>query len=373
MSTIYEKNGIRKVVNACGRMTALGVSTIHDEVGNTMTEAARNYVVMDELIDRAGELISEYTGGEDTCVTLCAAAGIMISAAACIAKDNIAHIEMIPDSDGLANEIIIPKGHAVNFNASIVQMLRMGGGKVVEAGQVNKVTKDHIRAYITKQTAALFYCKSHHSVQKGMVSIEDMGRIAHEFGLPLIVDAAAEEDLRLFLSKGADLVIYSGAKAIEGPTSGFITGDKELIRCCKKQYKGVGRVAKVGKEGIMGILKAIEIYSKRDEAANVRRQLAIVNEVMEGVKDLDYISASIAKDDAGREIYRVKLKIIPGKSPLTAEEIVLRLREGNPAVYTRDHYANAGLIYIDPRPMLEGDAQIIIDRLKKLGRGEDEV
>lgn len=366
MSTIYEKHGIRKVVNACGRMTALGVSTIHDEVGQTVVEAAQSYVVIDELIDYAGEFISEYTGGEDTCVTICAAAGIMISIAACIAKDNIVHIENLPDSEGLANEVIIQKGHAVNFNASITQMIRLGGGKVIEVGQVNKVTKDHIRSYISKQTAALFYCKSHHSVQKGMVSIEDMAGIAHEYGLPLIVDAAAEEDLRLFLLKGADLVIYSGAKAIEGPTSGFITGNKQLISYCKKQYKGVGRVSKVGKEGIMGIVKAVELFSNRDEAANGRRQFAIVNEVIEGVKELNYIRASITKDDAGREIYRAKLDIIPEKSLLTAEEIVIRLREGNPAVYTRDHYANEGTIYIDPRPMLDGDAQIVIDRLKEL-------
>jgi len=366
MSTIYENYGIRKVVNASGRMTILGVSTIHDEVGKALVMAAQNYVVIDELIDRAGELISEHTGGEDTCVTICAAAGIMISVAACIAKDDLDLIERMPDSEGLANEIIIPKGHAINFNASITQMIRMGGGKVVEAGQANKVTEEHICGKITKQTAALFYCKSHHCVQKGIVSIEKMAEIAHEHGLALIVDAAAEEDLRLFLRKGADLVIYSGAKAIQGPTSGFITGKKQMVSYCKKQYKGVGRAAKVGKEGIMGLVKALELYVKQDESKTRQHQIDIVNEIIAGINDLDYLKASISKDEAGRDIYRVRLDIIPEKSPLTAEEMVIKLREGNPAVYTRDYYANEGTIYIDPRPMLQGDAQIMVDRLKEL-------
>lgn len=365
MSEIYQNNGIRQVINACGRMTALGVSAIHDEVGRAMVEAAQNYVVIDELMDRAGALISRHTGGEDSCVTVCASAGIMIAAAACIAGDNIARIEQLPDSTGMKNEIIIQKGHAINFNASITQMLRMGGASVIECGQANKVTKEHLQAAITDKTAALFYCKSHHCVQKGMVSVEDMAAAAHECGLPLIVDAAAEEDLKVYLQKGADLVIYSGAKAIEGPTSGFITGQRDLIDKCRRQYKGVGRAAKIGKEGIMGIVKALDLYAQKDEAAAEQRQLEIAGEIIAGIKDIPGIKAGISQDEAGRKIYRVKLEI-GLECSCSAEEIVIRLRQGDPAVYTRDHYANVGIIYLDPRPMLPGDAAVIIRKLREL-------
>lgn len=368
--TIYEEHGVRRVVNACGRMTALGVSTIRPEVGEILVRAAGSYVVIDELIDKVGQLISTYTKGEDSCVTICASAGIMISVAACIAKDNIAKIERLPDSSGMNNEIVMMKGHAVNFNASITQMIRLGGGIAVEAGQVNKVTGDHVEQLVTDKTAALFYCKSHHCVQKGMLTVEQMAEIAHRHDLPLIVDAAAEEDLELYLQKGADLVIYSGAKAIEGPTSGFITGRRDLIQYCKKQYKGVGRAAKIGKEGMMGIAKALEIYVSKDHEAEGKRQLAIVEEVIAGVSDIPFIKASVAMDDAGRKIYRAKLEIDEKISPMSAAEIVVKLREGDPAVYTRDHFANTGTIFIDPRPMLEGDARIVIDRIKDLERQE---
>lgn len=366
MSTIYEEHSIRRVVNACGRMTALGVSTIAPEVGETLVRAAGSYVVIEELIDKAGELISTHTGGEDSCVTICASAGIMIATAACIAGDNIAHIEQLPDSSGLKNEIVMMKGHAVNFNASITQMIRLGGGIAVEVGQVNKTTKEHLAAAITEKTAALFYCKSHHCVQKGMAPLADMVEIAHQHGLPVIVDAAAEEDLRIYLAQGADLVIYSGAKAIEGPTSGFISGKREYIGYCKKQYKGVGRAAKIGKEGIMGIVKALELYDNKDHQAEEQRQLAIVEAVIDGLRDVPALNASVAMDDAGRKIYRAKLEVNPAVSPFSAEEIVASLRDGDPAVYTRDHYANVGIIYIDPRPMLPGDTEIVIRKIKEL-------
>jgi len=366
MSTIYEEHDIRRVVNACGRMTALGVSTIRPEVGETLVRAAGSYVVIDELIDKVGGLISKHTGGEDSCVTVCASAGIMIATAACIARDNIAYIEKLPDSDGLKNEIVMMKGHAVNFNASITQMIRLGGGIAVEAGQVNKVTKEHLEAAVTDKTAALFYCKSHHCVQKGMASLEEIAEVAHRHNLPVIVDAAAEEDLRVYLRKGGDLVIYSGAKAIEGPSSGFITGKREYIGYCKKQYKGVGRAAKIGKEGMMGIVKALELYENRDHEGEEKRQLQIVEEVIAGLSDTAGLTCSIATDDAGRKIYRARLNVNAALSPLNAEEIAAKLKEGNPAVYIRDHFANIGVIFVDPRPMLPGDAGIVIQKIKEL-------
>ena len=85
MESIYEASGLRRVVNACGHMTALGVSIISDEVAEAVKQAGQNFVVIDELIDRVGEMLTAVTGAEDTCVTNSASGGIMIATAACIA------------------------------------------------------------------------------------------------------------------------------------------------------------------------------------------------------------------------------------------------------------------------------------------------
>src|SRR5699024_9382726 len=138
-------------------------------------------------------------------------------------------------------EIIVPKGHNVDFGAPIGTMIELGGGKVVEAGYANMCRADHIEDMITENTAAILYVKSHHSVQKSMLNVSDTVEVAKEHNIPLIVDAAAEEDLSIHIKTGADLVIYSGAKALEGTSSGIVLGKKEYIEWVRMQGSGIGR------------------------------------------------------------------------------------------------------------------------------------
>jgi L-seryl-tRNA(Ser) seleniumtransferase/D-glucosaminate-6-phosphate ammonia-lyase len=290
----------------------------------------------------------------------------MIACAACIAGDDLGLIERMPDSTGLRNEVVLQKGHAVNYGVPVEQMMRLGGAVPVEAGSVNQTFAGHILSAINEKTAALFYCKSHHVQQENTISLEEMIEIAHSKGLPIIVDAAAEEDLRKYVAMGADMVIYSGAKAVEGPTSGFITGKKEYIAKCKMQYKGVGRAAKIGKDGMMGIVKAVELYDLRDEEKEAARQMEIVNTIIEGLKDSEALNLSVKADDAGRKIYRAKVDIVPGKCRYTAKEIVSQLENGDPSIRTRNHFVDQGTILIDPRTMLPGDAELIIKRFKEI-------
>lgn len=234
---IYEKIGLKRVINGSGKMTALGVSKISDTVAETMKEAGQNFVVIDDLIDRVGEMISKVTGGEDTCVTSSASAAIALSVAGLITGKSLTLIERLPDTTGLKNKVVLQKGHAVNYGAPITTMIRLGGGIPVEAGCSNEVKPEHVEEAIDENTVALLYVKSHHAVQKGMLSIEEMAEIAHKHNLPLLIDAAAEEDIHRYLKSGGDLVIYSGAKALCGPASGFVTGKKQYIDAIKMQYK----------------------------------------------------------------------------------------------------------------------------------------
>ena len=68
----YEKIGLSRVVNASGRMSKLGASTISDITATQVIEAEKNYVVVDELIDRAGQIISKiYIGSRQLCLQQC--------------------------------------------------------------------------------------------------------------------------------------------------------------------------------------------------------------------------------------------------------------------------------------------------------------
>ena len=157
-------------------------------------------------------------------------------------------------------EIILPKGHNVDYGTPVEVMVQQGGGQVVEAGYANMCSVDHIAQMISPQTAAILYIKSHHTVQKSMLSVKEAAQVAKQSGIPLIVDAAAEEDLFRYIQEGADLVIYSGAKALSGPSAGLVIGRKELIEWVRLQSKGIGRSMKIGKENIMGLTQAVEEY-----------------------------------------------------------------------------------------------------------------
>ncbi|MFE5324001.1 DgaE family pyridoxal phosphate-dependent ammonia lyase [Paenibacillus sp. NPDC056579] len=362
--SIFEQYGCKKVINASGKMTALGASAVAPVVADALRTAAMDYVDVSELLVAAGKVIASVTGAEDGCPTTGAAAGTAIAAAAVIAGTNLSLIESIPNTNGVPNEIIIQKGHSVHFGAPIIQMLSIGGAKVVEVGQANHVEKEHIADAVTERTAALFYVKSHHAVQKGMQSIETMLAIAKEKGIPLIIDAAAEEDLRKYIAMGADLVIYSGGKAIEGPTSGMICGRASLIEACRAQYKGVGRPMKIGKEGIIGFLTALQRYDDRPDES--QQQLERMKWLIEQLKGTPGVTGTILQDEAGRAIYRAQLAIDAKAAGKTAYDVIRELESGNPAIYTRNHYANLGLINIDPRPLLEGQEEIIVARVKEI-------
>ena len=364
--TVYEEIGLPRVVNASGRVTVLGVSTISDKVAKAAVTGGQSYVVVEDLMDKAGEIISQYTGGEDSCPTVCASAAIALSVAGMISRGKKTIMDRLPDSTGLANEIILQKGHVINFNAPIETMLRLGGGVPVEAGCATEVVVEDVEELINEKTVALLYVKSHHCVQKGMLDLPTMIDIAHRHNLPLMVDAAAEEDFRKYIAMGADLVCYSGAKALEATTSGFVTGKKELISYIKKQYHGVGRAMKVGKEAIMGLLAALEQYENKDKQAEVAKNVKIVDWLVDEINQIPNLKAQKIQDEAGRAIFRARVFVDPEKAGMTATELEGKLKAGTPTIRCRTEFMSLGSLDFDPRPLVEGDKELIVAKLKEI-------
>ena len=364
--TVYEEIGLPRVINASGRVTVLGVSTISDKVAKAAVAGGQSYVVVEDLIDKAGEIISRYTGGEDSCPTVCASAAIALSVAGMISRGKKTIMDRLPNSTGLANEIILQKGHVINFNAPIETMLRLGGGVPVEAGCATEVVVEDVEELINEKTVALLYVKSHHCVQKGMLDLPTMIDIAHRHNLPLMVDAAAEEDFRKYIAMGADLVCYSGAKALEATTSGFVTGKKELISYIKKQYHGVGRAMKVGKEAIMGLLAALEQYENKDKKAEVEKNVKIVDWLVDEINQIPNLKAQKIQDEAGRAIFRARVFVDPEKAGMTATELEGKLKAGTPTIRCRTEFMSLGSLDFDPRPLVEGDKELIVAKLKEI-------
>lgn len=145
----------------------------------------------------------------------------------------------MPDSTGMANEVVMLRGHNVDYGAPVTSAIRLGGGRIVEVGSSNLAARWQLESAINEKTAALLYVKSHHCVQKGMLSIDDFVQVAQANHLPLIVDAAAEEDLRGWVASGADMVIYSGAKALMRQPPGLSLVRKRGLPPAKRSTRGL--------------------------------------------------------------------------------------------------------------------------------------
>lgn len=360
----YESINLSKVINAAGKMTYLGSSSISPQAAEVMFEAGKSYVDMAALKRNVNDRIAELTGAEGGCITSCAAAGIAISVAACLTGNDLDKVEALPVIKSPHHEVIIQKGHSVNFGANVTQMIRMTGAVVKEIGTVNGVKPYHLEGEINDKTAAIVYVISHHAVSDEMLTLSEVTEIAAKHQVPVIVDAAAEVDLHSYYQQGASLVIYSGHKAIGGPTSGMIIGDKNLIEACQLQEKGYARAMKIGKESIMGFYIALREYVNTDWDEVEGNYVSIVEGLQAGIGELSGLMTKIVWD-ATRPIPRLQLKLAVDCS-LNAKQLIRLMEDNNPSIRTRNHSADQGIILFDPRELKDEEIPTIAQLLRSI-------
>lgn len=365
MPSIYEKYNLKQVINTSGRMTALGVSTPRPEVVQAAMDGMNHYFEMKDLVNKTGEYIAKLLDVEGATVVSCASAGIAQSVAAVLVKDSDWLLENLHVTPIENNEIVLPKGHNVNFGAPVGTMVALGGGRLVEAGYANECSADQLAAAITPRTAAILYIKSHHCVQKSMLSVEQAAVVARKHDLPLIVDAAAEEALHAYYRSGADLVIYSGAKAIEGPTSGLVIGKTQYVEWVKRQTAGIGRAMKVGKEGILGLTCAIEHYLTATKESGAE-MVAKMTPFIDALNTLNGVTARVVWDSAGRDIARTEIKFDEATTGVGTGDLVAKLKQGEYAIYFRGYKANEGIIEADVRSVNADQLNIVYRRISEV-------
>ncbi|TIT76893.1 MAG: aminotransferase class V-fold PLP-dependent enzyme [Mesorhizobium sp.] len=364
--TIRERLGLRPIINVSGTMTTLGASIIVPEAISAMAEIASQWVEMDDLQRAASTVIARLTGGEAGFITACCASGITMSIAGAMTGTNLLAMERLPDdTEGLKSEVVIQLGHIVNYGAPIDQSIRVAGAKVIPAGTVSVTQDYHVREAINDRTAAALYVVAHHTVQYGMLSLEEFCEICHAKNIPVIVDAASEYDLRTFLARGADIVVYSGHKFLSGPTSGIVTGRKDLVRAAYLQNRGVARAMKVGKESIAGTMAALEAWEKRDHAGIRRREEAALNLWKDALQGIPGIGAQIIPDPTANPLDRLQVFVRP-ESRFTAAGLASALAAGSPPVIVRNHEVERGHFFLDPCNLHPGEAEIVAEQLRAM-------
>jgi L-seryl-tRNA(Ser) seleniumtransferase len=355
--------GLRPVINVSGTMTSLGASIGVPEAVSAMASILPHFVEINDLQRKASAIIARLTGGEAGFVTASCSAGISLAVAGAITGDNLLAIEKLPDTTSEKNEVLVQMGHVVSYGAPVDQAIRLAGGKVVLIGQATSTHRFHMENAITDKTAAAVFVVSHHVVDYGLLNLKEFVEIAHARGVPVIVDAASEYDLRIFLEQGADIALYSGHKFLGGPTSGIVAGRKELVRHAFLQNMGIGRGMKVGKESIFGVMAALEAWEKRDHAGIRERETSYLNLWKRTLDGRPGVTTLIEPDPTGNPLDRLRLILDPEQAHITAWDLADALAKGSPPIIVRDHEVEHRYFYLDPCNLHPGQEEIVANRL----------
>jgi D-glucosaminate-6-phosphate ammonia-lyase len=355
--------GLRQIINVSGTMTSLGASIVVSEAVAAVAAILPQFVEIDDLQKKASQVIARLCNTEAGFVTASCSAGITLAVAGAMTGSDLAAIERLPETIGLKNEVLIQTGHMVSYGAPVEQGIRLSGAKVIPVGQATSARAYQLDGAITDRTAAAVYVVSHHTVQYGLIPLDEFVAVCHARGVPVIVDAASEYDLKGFLATGADIALYSSHKFLGGPTGGIVAGKMELVRAAYLQNSGIGRGMKIGKEGMVGTIAALEAWEKRDHAAIRAREDGYLKLWRDTLGGRPGVTAVIEPDPTHNPLDRLKISVEPQEAHITAWDLADALSSGPTPIVVRDHEVEHGFFYMDPCNLHPGQESVVARRL----------
>jgi D-glucosaminate-6-phosphate ammonia-lyase len=395
---IYERLGVRPVINAVGTQTRLGGTIMCPEAVQAMVEASRADVAIEELQEAASRVLARRTGAEAGLVTSGAFAALALAAGACITRLDVAAMNRMPRHAFEAGcEIVICRHHRNSYDKA----LEVPGARLVDVGLLDRalgvgvrdVEPEEIEAALTPRTVALAYV-----AMLGVgPPLAGLVEIAHRHDLPVIVDAANQVppmgNLRGFIAAGADLVAMSGGKAFRGPQStGFLCGRRDLVTAALLQMldmdvapaswnppagirarlsgvprHGFGRGFKVGKEEIAGAVAALDAFVDR-EPQYQREWAERCLTVVAGLDDVPGVTAvSLDQATTGR-VPVVELRFAPAGGASAAERAAVTLRllqDGQPSIHLNERRTSEGTLIFNPVGLDHGQDKEVVEALRR--------
>jgi L-seryl-tRNA(Ser) seleniumtransferase len=328
---MYRNIGVRPLINAAGTYTTLTGSVMAEETSRVIAEAANCFVPLIELQQKVGERIAKLIGVPAALVSAGAASSIQLATAACIAGKDPEKIRRLPQTEGMANEVIMVKQHRMGFDHAA----RTSGAHIIEVDSV-----EELHNAIGPKTAMLFFVNIYEP--KGKISRGDFLAAGRKAGKPVFNDAAAElpphENLWKVVEEGFDLVAFSGGKGLRGPqSSGLLVGRKDLVEAAalnNNPYADtIGRGMKVGKEEIMALLKAVEIYVNRDHEADQKLWRGFMERVAKEVAGVSTVKTEIyVPGPGGHPVPYLRVQWDVKKLGLSYADCGKQLSEGEPRI-----------------------------------------
>lgn len=378
--SVYQRLGVRPVINAWGTHSYLGGSRPHPEVIAAMAEATQSFVNTYELQRAAGDRIAKLTKNEAAFVTAGAAAGLLLAAAATMAGTDANKRSQLPDASGMRNEAIVLSGNRNPYHICV----KPAGMRVRWAGD-DRPTKDQLAAAIDNNTGCCLYFVDMEVEMAGkQLPLRDVVDVCKPLNIPVIVDAAAqippfENTWRFTRDDGADLAVFSGGKGLRGPqTSGMLVGTREMIEKVMffcPPIPSVARAAKASRELIVGLLVAVEKTASSSSAALMQ----------EYEKRIDYIYESLRTEPGflvdkhfitdKKPFHHLRITIDEAVTSISGKELARLLDDGDPRISVGEPSFNApwidapeGTIIISGETLGPGEEYVVVGRILELVR-----
>jgi len=364
---VYEELGVTTVINGQGTMTVLGGSLMRPEVGAVMELAARHFVSIPELEVAAGKRIAEMLKlpeGYSAMVTAGAAAAMESGLAGILTGDNAKFIQQIPDLTGMKSEVIIQKSHRNPFD----HQLRNTGAKLIEVE-----SREDLRKAVNSQTAMMHF--SNFANASGQIKVDEWVKLAKEFGVPTFIDAAADtppvSHLWDYAHLGYDLIAFSGGKAIRGPQcAGLLIGRANLVAYAllnnSPHEDTIGRSQKVGKEEIIGMIKALELYLAEDHEALSEEWQRRLELISRKITTLPSVTTSYFTPDVANHVPHMEIRWDSQRIQISPEDAISALRKSKPCIVlaTSEKHGNKREgIAMNSFMLQPGEDAIIADKL----------
>ncbi|MGH2616323.1 MAG: DegT/DnrJ/EryC1/StrS family aminotransferase, partial [Thermomicrobiales bacterium] len=186
--SVYDRLGVRRVINADATLTRLGGSLMSPDVLDAMQNAAGSFVDMHELQHVVGRRLAELTRNEAAYVATGAAAGIVLATlGAMTGGDRETIARYVETGEAPRDEVIVHRVHRIPYDPAI----RLAGSRIIDVGNRLQTFPWELEAALSPRTAMIFYAAGDH-LASGALPLDQTIDIAHAHGIPVVVDAAAQ-------------------------------------------------------------------------------------------------------------------------------------------------------------------------------------
>jgi L-seryl-tRNA(Ser) seleniumtransferase len=382
--------GLRRVVNGTGVIihTNLGRSLLARSAIEGIMNAGSYYTNLEYDLDE-GERGDRYVHCAGLITKLVGAE------AALVVNNNAAAVYLVLNTLAEGKEALLSRGELVEIGGSfrVPDVMRKAGVTLREVGTTNRTYREDYERSIREQTGLILRVHPSNYRVRGFTyapSSEDLVNLGRRYNIPTFFDAGSGLMINLGLtgwqdepvipeevSKGWDVISYSGDKLLGGPQAGIIVGKKDLVDAMQKNP--LARAMRPDKFTLAALENTLLIYldterAKRDiptlrmilaDLAFLRKQARrLRKQITMRVKGLSVTILDVTSQVGGGSLPDVALPSCGlGLKPegMTASEFERRLHRADPPVVGR---IENDMVVLDMRTLLMEDEPFIVGSIE---------